>query len=78
LHQLFCGDGAPSLLHGNAWPTCFLSCVVRARLGMAVGIDGARLMKVAERKEWNGIGRLEEASGGNQRRTGKGGSEVCC
>ncbi len=52
--------------------------MVCARLGMAAGIDGARLMKVAERKEWNGVGRLEEASGGSQRRTGKGGSEVCC
>ncbi len=59
-------------------PTCFLSCVVCARLGMVAGIDGARLMKVAERKEWNGVGRLEEASGGSQRRTGKGGSEVYC
>jgi hypothetical protein len=42
---------------------------------MAAGIDGARLMKVAwlrmERGKWNGVGRLEEASGGSQRRTGR-------
>jgi hypothetical protein len=40
---------------------------------MAAGIDGARLMKVArlrtERGEWNGVGKLEEAFGGCQRRT---------
>jgi len=40
---------------------------------MAVGIDGARIMKVTrlrtERGEWNGVGKLEEASGGSQRRT---------
>jgi len=40
---------------------------------MAAGIDGARLMKVArlrtERGEWNGVGKLEEAYGGSQRRT---------
>ncbi len=34
---------------------------------MAVGIDGARLMKVArlrtERGKWNGVGKLEEANG---------------
>jgi hypothetical protein len=40
---------------------------------MAAGIDGARLMKVARLKtewgEWNGVGKLEEASGGSQRRT---------
>jgi len=52
--------------------------VVCAKLGMAAGIDGARLMKVAEWKEWNGVGRLKEASGGSQRRTGKGGSKVGC
>ncbi len=44
------------------------------KLGMAAGIDGARIMKVTrlrtERGEWNGVGKLEEASGGNQRRTG--------
>ncbi len=43
------------------------------KLGMAAGIDGARLMKVArlrtERGEWNGVGKLEEASGRSQRRT---------
>lgn len=51
----------------------FLSCVVCARLGMAAGIDGARLMKVArprtERGKWNGVGKLEEASRRSQRRT---------
>ncbi len=43
------------------------------KLGMAAGIDGARIMKVTrlrtERGEWNGVGKLEEASGGSQRRT---------
>jgi len=40
---------------------------------MATSIDGARIMKVTrlrtERGEWNGVGKLEEASGGRQRRT---------
>ncbi len=43
------------------------------KLGMAAGIDGARLMKVArlrtERGEWNDVGKLEEASGRSQWRT---------
>ncbi len=43
------------------------------KLGMAAGIDGARIMKVTrlrtEQGEWNGVGKLEEASGGSQRRT---------
>ncbi len=43
------------------------------KLGMAAGIDGARPMKVARLRtkwgEWNGIGKLEEASGGSQQRT---------
>jgi hypothetical protein len=46
---------------------------VCVKLGMAAGIDGARLMKVArlrtERGEWNGVGKLEKASGRSQRRT---------
>jgi hypothetical protein len=40
---------------------------------MAAGIDGARIMKVTrlrtEQGEWNDVGKLEEASGGSQRRT---------
>jgi len=47
--------------------------VVCVKLGMAAGIDGARIMKVTrlrtERGEWNGVGKLEEASGGSQRKT---------
>jgi len=39
---------------------------------MAAGIDGVRIMKVTrlktERGEWNGVGKLEEAFGGSQRR----------
>jgi hypothetical protein len=42
---------------------------------MAAGIDGARIMKVTrlrtKRGEWNGVEKLEEASGGSQRRTGR-------
>ncbi len=43
------------------------------KLGMAAGIDEARLVKVArlrtERGEWNGIGKLEKTYGGSQRKT---------
>jgi len=46
---------------------------VCVKLGTAAGIDGARIMKVTrlrtERGEWNGVGKLEEAFGGSQRRT---------
>jgi len=42
---------------------------------MAAGIDGAQIMKVTrlrtERGEWNGVGKLEQAYGGSQRRTKK-------
>ncbi len=48
---------------------------MRVKLGMAAGIDGARIMKVTrlrtKRGEWNGVGKLEEASRGSQRRTQK-------
>jgi len=48
---------------------------VCVKLGMVAGIDGARIMKVTrlrtERGEWNGVGKLEEASGGSQRKSRK-------
>jgi len=40
----------------------FLSCVVCAKLGMAAGIDEARIMKVTRlrtaRGEWNSVGKF--------------------
>ncbi len=52
-----------------------------AKLGMAAGIDGARIMKVTrlrtERGEWNGVGKLEQASGGSQQENSKKRSKVC-
>jgi hypothetical protein len=38
---------APIIVAWECMADLFLSCVVCARLGMAAGIDGARLMKAA-------------------------------